>query len=104
MNLRGSDIDYNPVFFAYVIITLDKIYFFVDQAKLPANAAAHFEENQVKIEFLKYDDIRDKLSNLVSMKQFMMISYSLQAYSEIPLTNNWSSYVVRERWEGWISR
>lgn len=66
--MRGSDIDYNPVFFAYLIITLDKIYVFVDQAKLPTNFADHFEENKVKIDLLNYEDIRSKLTTLVSMK------------------------------------
>ena len=30
LNLRGSDITYNPVFFAYVVLTLDEIHFFID--------------------------------------------------------------------------
>lgn len=64
--MRGSDIEYNPVFFAYLIVTLDTIYLFVDQAKLPSNATEHFEENQVKIELLMYGDIHTKLTTLVS--------------------------------------
>lgn len=64
--MRGSDIEYNPVFFAYLIVTMDTIYMFVDQTKLPDNYAKHCEENQVKIELLNYDDISDKLSTLVS--------------------------------------
>lgn len=63
--MRGSDIEYNPVFFAYLLVTMDKIYMFVNQAKLPSNFADHLQENQVQIEVLNYDDIRDKLSELV---------------------------------------
>lgn len=33
-NLRGTDIKYNPVFFAYAIVTLEDIYLFVDEKKL----------------------------------------------------------------------
>ncbi len=66
--MRGSDIDYNPVFFAYSIITMDEIYLFVNQTKLPSNYIDHFERNQVKIELLNYDGIRDKLTTLVSVQ------------------------------------
>ncbi|KAF8647224.1 hypothetical protein AX16_006843 [Volvariella volvacea WC 439] len=33
-NLRGSDIDYNPVFFAYAVVTLDTATLFVNQSQL----------------------------------------------------------------------
>ena len=31
LNLRGSDIQYNPVFFSYTAITHDRVYFFVNE-------------------------------------------------------------------------
>lgn len=34
LNLRGSDIAYNPVFFAYCIVTLSKVVLFIEKAKL----------------------------------------------------------------------
>ena len=34
LNLRGSDIEYNPVFFAYSIVTMEKVLLFVDKEKL----------------------------------------------------------------------
>lgn len=73
--MRGSDIEYNPVFFAYIIVTLDTIYLFLDQAKLPSNATEHFDKNQVKIELLNYDDIRVKLTTLVSAKYSLRLSF-----------------------------
>lgn len=33
-NLRGTDIPYNPVFFAYAIVTMDQVFLYVDAAKL----------------------------------------------------------------------
>ena len=33
-NLRGSDIDYNPVFFAYALITHDSATLYIDESKL----------------------------------------------------------------------
>jgi len=34
LNLRGSDIEFNPVFFAYCIVTMDDVLLFIDKAKL----------------------------------------------------------------------
>lgn len=33
LNLRGSDIEYNPVFFAYLIITTNEVYFIVEDKR-----------------------------------------------------------------------
>ncbi|KXN80946.1 putative Xaa-Pro aminopeptidase P [Leucoagaricus sp. SymC.cos] len=38
-NLRGSDIDYNPVFFSYAIVTEDKVCLFISPNQI--NEAAH---------------------------------------------------------------
>lgn len=38
LNLRGFDIPFNPVFFAYVLVTLDKATLYIDDAK-PADVA-----------------------------------------------------------------
>lgn len=81
--MRGSDIEYNPVFFAYLIVTMDSIYMFVNQAKLPSNYTEHFEANQVKIELLNYDGIRDKLSGLVSMTSTKNIVYHFKAVHKL---------------------
>lgn len=37
-NLRGSDIEFNPVFFAYTILTQDSICLFVEEEKLSSSA------------------------------------------------------------------
>lgn len=34
LNLRGTDIDFNPVFFSYCIVTLNNVYLFIDKQKL----------------------------------------------------------------------
>ena len=34
LNLRGSDIQYNPVFFSYTVVTLDKVYLFVNEGQV----------------------------------------------------------------------
>lgn len=34
LNLRGSDIQYNPVFFAYTAVTHDRVYLFVNEGQV----------------------------------------------------------------------
>ncbi|XP_017493520.1 PREDICTED: xaa-Pro aminopeptidase 1-like, partial [Rhagoletis zephyria] len=44
LNLRGADIEYNPVFFAYAIVTLEKTVLFIEESKLTASALAHLQQ------------------------------------------------------------
>lgn len=37
LNLRGSDIEFNPVFLSYAVVTLDDLTFFVDEKKFDAS-------------------------------------------------------------------
>lgn len=39
-NLRGSDVDYNPVFLAHLLLAADGATLFIDPAKVPAGVAA----------------------------------------------------------------
>lgn len=65
LNLRGSDIDFNPVFFAYVVVTTEQVYFFVDHNKLPATYKEHFADNDISITILPYNEITEQLNELV---------------------------------------
>lgn len=65
LNLRGSDIDYNPLFFAYVLITHEEVIFCVDQSKL-VNIEEHFKVNGISVVFKKYEEVRMVLSELVA--------------------------------------
>ena len=42
LNLRGSDIQYNPVFFSYTVVTLDKVYLFVNEGQVCIAAFENF--------------------------------------------------------------
>jgi Xaa-Pro aminopeptidase len=53
LNLRGQDIPYNPVFVAYGLITLEKMYLFTESSRIDAaiqNTLAEY------VEFLPYED------------------------------------------------
>lgn len=47
-NLRGTDVPYNPVFFAYAIVTMQDATLFVDAAKLDDSVYKHLG-NAVKV-------------------------------------------------------
>jgi Xaa-Pro aminopeptidase len=52
-NLRGSDIDYNPVFFAYALVTPDEATLYINESKLPKDVKDHLQG----IKIAPYDDI-----------------------------------------------
>ena len=48
LNLRGSDVHCNPVFVSYVLLTLDEVTLFIDEAKLDDATAAYLQRIGVK--------------------------------------------------------
>lgn len=68
LNLRGSDIEYNPVFFAYVVLTMETLYFFVDGAKLSQSVKDHLKETVenfvFKVKICAYDEVESVLKAL----------------------------------------
>ncbi|KAI1322817.1 aminopeptidase-like protein [Xylariaceae sp. FL0255] len=54
-NLRGNDIDYNPVFFSYAVITADEATLYIDSSKLGDECKSFLEANKVAIK--PYDAI-----------------------------------------------
>lgn len=43
LNLRGSDVAYNPVFISYVIVTQDACRLYIDERKLTPEIKAHLQ-------------------------------------------------------------
>lgn len=64
LNLRGSDINSNPVFFSYVIITDKDVIFFVEPSRISDEIRTHFKTNKVNITLKKYDEIFSTLEEL----------------------------------------
>ena len=58
-NLRGSDIDYNPVFFSYLVIDMDSAVLFIDAAKITDQVAQHLDGIY---EIRPYDEITEYLA------------------------------------------
>lgn len=59
-NLRGSDIQFNPVFFAYAIITQEAAYLYVENDKLDDKVKSHLESVTLK----PYCDVFTDLAHL----------------------------------------
>ena len=62
-NLRGSDVECNPVFFSYAIVTLDQTTLYVDHAKLGDEVLKHLGD-QVSIK--PYNDFFLDLKSMAS--------------------------------------
>lgn len=81
LNLRGSDIAYNPVFYSYVLITLDEVYLFVEKNKLPDGYEEHFRKNNVSITIDKYNNVQSVLKGLISKFSGKVWISSLSSYA-----------------------
>ena len=55
LNLRGNDVPYNPVFHAYLIISLDAVYLFIDTHKITASIGKELAKDDISIHL--YTDI-----------------------------------------------
>lgn len=65
MNLRGSDVPHNPVFYGYCVVTMDHIYLFADADKIGSKEVQqHLAESDVNA--LPYEDVCVFLKDLVS--------------------------------------
>ncbi len=62
MNLRGSDVSYNPVFHAYLIISQDYISFFINPNKITSSIGKQLSNETIRIN--RYNDIYQQLTAL----------------------------------------
>lgn len=61
-NLRGNDIEYNPVFYAYMIISLDDVNLYIDPHKLTSAVSHRLMEDGFKLSL--YDHFEKNLGNI----------------------------------------
>lgn len=57
LNWRGSDIPYNPVFFAYVVLDTENIHIFVDKSRLTEGAEEQLKNEGVIPIYHSYENI-----------------------------------------------
>ncbi|XP_059473876.1 xaa-Pro aminopeptidase 1 [Neocloeon triangulifer] len=61
LNLRGSDISYNPVFFSYASVSQKGVTLFIDESKVTAAVHEHFEAEGLQVGVATYDSIRSHI-------------------------------------------
>jgi Xaa-Pro aminopeptidase len=60
LNLRGDDVECNPVFLSYLLITRRKVVLFVDRQKMTDEVGAYLKDAHVEVK--AYADIESELS------------------------------------------
>lgn len=66
LNWRGSDIPFNPVFFAYVILTSKDVHIFVDRSRLGEEALEQLKKEGVDPIFHAYENVHVYMKELVN--------------------------------------
>lgn len=83
-NLRGGDIGYDPLFFAYALLTSENMNLYIDEKKLNEEAKAILAANNIVLK--PYNDIYEAVKQLQPgesvMFDSMMMNYAL--YKNIP--------------------
>ncbi|XP_011644972.1 xaa-Pro aminopeptidase ApepP isoform X1 [Pogonomyrmex barbatus] len=66
LNWRGSDIPFNPVFFAYVILTTKDLHVFIDKSRVSQEALEQLKNEGVPPIIHEYEDIHAYMKEFVS--------------------------------------
>ena len=62
LNLRGNDIEDNPVVLSYLLMDANVVNFYVDNAKVNTEVKAYLEANDITLK--KYNDVYDDIKTL----------------------------------------
>ncbi|MGZ5197323.1 MAG: aminopeptidase P family N-terminal domain-containing protein, partial [Kaistella sp.] len=85
LNLRGSDVQSNPVFLGYIVLKKDDAVLFVDTEKLEEEAKKQMEESSVKI--MPYEEFFSYLKT-ISDEKILISPNSNQSIFETLKENN----------------
>ncbi|XP_050522688.1 xaa-Pro aminopeptidase ApepP isoform X2 [Daktulosphaira vitifoliae] len=66
LNLRGSDITYNPVFYSYVVVTHTDVHLFIDEKKLDKSVPEHFINENLLVNIHSYETIRTFFNDILA--------------------------------------
>ncbi|MCF8223079.1 MAG: aminopeptidase P family protein [Bacteroidales bacterium] len=62
LNIRGGDVNYSPLFTSFALLTMNEIYLFADNKKIPGQLKDDLYRDNVVL--LPYENIEEKLSQL----------------------------------------
>lgn len=87
LNWRGSDIPYNPVFFAYVIVGRESLEIFIDGDKVQDTLLDSINTQDKHVRIHQYDDIRTFFEKLVSESEPSGSKFWLSKFASYYLTS-----------------
>ena len=75
-NIRGADVEFNPVVYAFAVVTREKAFLFIEPSKLSSEVIAHLLE--AKVDVLPYDSIEEFLTNARTSDKGFILADSTQ--------------------------
>ena len=78
-NLRGNDINYNPLFLSYAVVGKEEIYLCVDRQKLSEELTSLLEEEGIKL--APYQSIEELLKNSLRKENRVVYDPSAVSYA-----------------------
>lgn len=87
LNLRGSDIPFNPLFYAYLLVGKEECFLFLNENKIPPYLNDKLYNEKIRV--LPYDSITESLLRLVNEATIIIHPESLNAaiHSILPAEN-----------------
>ncbi len=97
LNLRGKDVNFNPVFYAYLLIGLEDSYLFIDERKVPEAVQRVLESENIYIEnYQRINDLTDIAYGKIIMDES---SCSISTHHQLR-PDSWisqTSYIKRQK-------
>jgi Xaa-Pro aminopeptidase len=75
LNIRGSDVDYNPVAIAYFVLGEQASFLFIDDAKVPESVRENLEADNILLK--PYADIANFLQNIPASDKILVDTQSI---------------------------
>lgn len=85
LNLRGNDVEYNPVFMANLVITVDNAYLYAFEEAVDDAVRAYLEQNNVELR--KYGDFLNDLESGIAAGRSALIddsTISVAVFESLP--------------------
>lgn len=92
LNLRGSDVQANPVFLGYIVLTKNDAVLFVDLEKLTPEARKQMDESFVKM--MPYEEFFPYLKNISNQKILISPNTNQSVFDALKNTNEFVKAAV----------
>lgn len=81
LNLRGSDVECNPVFLSYVLISKDEVVLYIDEKKIPTSILNNLNKDEILIKpyNIIYQDIKEIEEDKVVLFDEYKVNYAIKA-------------------------